>query len=39
MITEIAEQPLATEKANVKADEIDFAYLIFSDCSAWRCST
>ena len=27
MITEIAEQPLATEKANVKADEIDFAYL------------
>ena len=31
MITEVAEQPLvdvkATEKANVKADEIDFAYL------------
>jgi len=27
MITEIAEQPLVTEKANVKADEIDFAYL------------
>jgi hypothetical protein len=27
MITEIAEQPLATEKANVKADEIDFSYL------------
>jgi hypothetical protein len=27
MITEVAEQPLATEKVNVKADEIDFAYL------------
>jgi hypothetical protein len=27
MITEIAEQPLATEKVTEKADEIDFAYL------------